>query len=131
MDTRKLNYYHKQITPLYGDGKLDENDVPTLDRLRGRVLDAYSEGKLNEKHYESLRSEISTLYEEIFRKKIESLGKNNGVVTSNKSKEEQVAQLRNEVEYAYSKGKINEKHYGLLSKAISKLNSSKENNDSS
>jgi YVTN family beta-propeller protein len=131
MDARKLNYYHKQITSLYGDGKLDENDVPTLDRLRGRVLDAYSEGKLNEKHYESLRSEISTLYEEIFRKKIESLGKNNGVVTSNKSKEEQVAQLRNEVEYAYSKGKINEKHYDLLSKAISKLNSSKENNDSS
>ncbi len=36
-------------------------------------MDAYSKGKINEKHYESLRNEISTLYEEIFRKKIDSL----------------------------------------------------------
>ena len=33
-DLAKLNYYHKQIASLYGDGKLDENDMEALDRLR-------------------------------------------------------------------------------------------------
>ena len=46
-DVKKLNYYHKEIASLYDDGKLDENDMEKLDRLRGRVTDAYSEGKVN------------------------------------------------------------------------------------
>jgi YVTN family beta-propeller protein len=119
-DVKKLNYYHKQIASLYGDGMLDENDIEALDQLRSRVSDAYSEGKLNEKHYESLRGEISTLYEEIFSKKINLLNNDNASATR-KARQEQLAQIKNEVEYAYSKGKINEKHYDLLTKAISNL----------
>ena len=54
MDSRKLNYYHKKIASLYwDDGKLDENDIQPLNRLRNSILDAYSKGKINEKHYES------------------------------------------------------------------------------
>ena len=54
MDSRKLNYYHKKIASLYwDDGKLDENDIQPLNRLRNSILDVYSEGKINEKHYES------------------------------------------------------------------------------
>jgi YVTN family beta-propeller protein len=121
-DVRKLNYYHKQIASLYGDGKLDESDIEALDRLRSRVLDAYSQGKINEKHYESLGNEISILYEEIFRRKIDSLD-NNNKTSNNKTTREQLDKIRNEVEYAYSKGKINDKHYDLLNKAISKLES--------
>jgi YVTN family beta-propeller protein len=121
-DVGKLNYYHKEIASLYGDGKLDENDIEALDRLRNRVSDAYSEGKINEKHYESLRDEISTLYEEIFGKKIESLSNDKSSAVK-KSIQEQLAQIRNKVEDAYSKGKINEKHYDLLTKAISNLDS--------
>jgi hypothetical protein len=49
------------LASLYGDGKLDENDIETMDRLRSRVLDAYSEGKINEKHYELLNEDISKL----------------------------------------------------------------------
>jgi hypothetical protein len=120
-DVGKLNYYHKQIASLYGDGKLDENDIEALDQLRSRVANSYSEGKLNEKHYESLRAEISTVYEEIFRKKIAALDGKNSYSVVKKPIEQQLSQLRDEVELAFSKGKITDKHFDLLSKAISKL----------
>jgi hypothetical protein len=99
-DVRKLNYFHKQIASLYGDGKLDEDDIESLDQLRRNVIDAYSEGKINEKHYESLRNEISILYEEIFRKKIDLLDNN---PSNNKATQEQLSQIRNEVEDASQK----------------------------
>jgi hypothetical protein len=35
--------------------------------------------------------------------------------------QQQLAQLKNETKYAFSKGKINEKHYDLLNEDISKL----------
>jgi hypothetical protein len=64
-----------------------------------------------------LKNEISILYEEIFRKRIDdALSKNHPT-----TREQQLAQIRNDVEYAYSKEKINEKHYDLLNKAISNL----------
>ena len=70
-DARKLNYYHTKIASLYGDdGKLDENDIEPLNRLRSSILDAYSKGKINEKHYESLKNETSILYEKIFRNRL-------------------------------------------------------------
>jgi YVTN family beta-propeller protein len=120
-DARKLNYYHKQIATLYRDGKLDENDIKPLNRLRSNILDAYSEGKINEKHYESLKDEISILYEKIFRNRIVSLGNDNP--SNKKSAQEQLTQLRNEVKQAYSEGKINDKHYELLSRDILDLES--------
>jgi YVTN family beta-propeller protein len=123
-DVRKLNYFHKQVVSLYGDGKLDENDTGALDRLRNNIGNAYSEGKINEKHYKTLRGEISTLYEETFRKKIAALdSNNNNYSVVKKPIQQQLAQIRDEVELAFSKGKINEKHYDLLNKAISKLDS--------
>jgi hypothetical protein len=72
-DARRLDYYHKKIRFLYDDGKLDENDIPVLDKLRANIVDTYSKGKLNEKYYGSLKDEISILYERIFRKMIGSL----------------------------------------------------------
>jgi hypothetical protein len=65
----KTNYFSIR------DRQLDENDIESLDRLRGNIIDSYSKGKLNENQYESLRNEISTLYEEIFRKRINALNK--------------------------------------------------------
>lgn len=121
-DVKKLNYFHKETASLYDDGKLDEKDIEALDRLRSRVSDAYSEGKVNEKHYESLKGEVSILYVEIYRKKIAALdGKNNNSVVRKPIQEHQLSQIRNEIEYAFSKGKIDEKHYDLLTKAISNL----------
>jgi YVTN family beta-propeller protein len=119
-DLRKLNGYHKQIASLYSDGKLDEKDIGPLDRLTSSILDAYSKGKINERHYESLRSEISILYEKIFRKRIEDIlirSSSNDPATVIDTKE-QLAEIRKDVKYAYSDGKINDKHYDLLNKDI-------------
>ena len=67
-DFRKLSYYHQRIKTLHNDGKLDENDFEDLDQLRNDIADAYSKGKINEIHYDSLKREASILYEEIFQK---------------------------------------------------------------
>jgi hypothetical protein len=37
-DVRKLNYFHKQISLLNGDGKVDEKDIESLDQLRGNII---------------------------------------------------------------------------------------------
>jgi YVTN family beta-propeller protein len=121
MDVRKLNFYHKQITSLYRDGKLDENDIEPLDKLRQSIVNGYSTGNLNEKHYENLKDETSILYDKIFRKRLDDALNNNNP-TGEKATQEQLAQIRNDVAYAYSEGKINEKHYVLLTKAIPNLN---------
>ena len=122
MDARKLNYYHKKIASLYGDdGKLDKNDIEPLNRLRSSILDAYSKGKINEKHYESLKNETSILYEKIFRNRINDSLNNYNNPSNKKTTEEQLAQIRNEIEYAYSEGKLNEKHYTNLVNNISML----------
>jgi YVTN family beta-propeller protein len=127
-DVLKLNSYHKEIARLDDDGRLDEEDIEALDELRKDIGNAYSEGKINEKHYETLRDEISTLYEEIFRKKIAALDNGNKYSVVKKPVQEQLGQMRDEVELAFSKGKINEKHFDLLTKAISNLSSKKANN---
>ena len=116
-DAGRLNNFHKKIKSLYDDGKLDENDIEALDRLRGKILDAYSKGKVNDKHYESLKSEISLLYEKIFRKRIDSLN-----YASNKEIiEKQLDKIKNNLENAYSEGKISELHYNLLKEKIAKI----------
>jgi YVTN family beta-propeller protein len=129
-EAKKLKYFHRQIATLNGEGKLDENHIRKLDVLRGEIADAYSKGKLNEKHYERLQGEISTLYEEIFRRKISTLFYINSGSVVKKPIQQQLAQIRNEVELSFSKGKLTEKHYDLLNKAISKLDSKDGNNSS-
>jgi hypothetical protein len=64
-----------------------------------------------------LKNEISILYDKIFRKRINDLLHN----ASKETTEEQLNKIKTDLEYAYSEGKINEKHYDLLSKAISNL----------
>ena len=128
-EANKLNYYHKQIASLPQDGKLDKKGIESLDQLRARISNAYSEGKLNEKHYENLKDEISMLYEKVFRKRInDSLNNDNSDI--NNLTQQQLTQIKNDVDYAYSEGKLNEKHYVLLDKAISKLDGKESDNTS-
>ena len=116
-ELRNFSYYLKVISSLCDDGKLDENDIYDLDRISGAILVAYSKGKINEKHYKSLKNEISILYEKIFRKRIDSLN-----YPSNKEiTEKQLDKIKNDVETAYSEGKISELHYNLLHQKISNL----------
>ena len=122
MDARKLNYYHKKIASLYGeDGKLDENDIEPLNRLRSSILDAYSKGKIDEKHYESLKNETSILYEKIIRKKINDSLNNNNKPSNKKTTEKHLAAIRNEIEETYLEGKLNETNYKNLINNISML----------
>lgn len=116
-DVGKLNYYHKKLKLLYSDGTLDEKDINALDELRVKIIDAYSKGKINEKHYGRLNNEISMLYEEIFKKRIESLSGS----LKNPSSKEQLKKLKDDLENAYSKQKITEQHYNLLNKKISDI----------
>jgi len=102
---------------LNGDGKLGEKDIESLDQLRGNIIDAYSRGNLNEKHNENLKNEMSVHYEKIFRRRIDDALNNSNNYTSKKIMTgEQLAQLRKEIKYVYSEGKINDKHYDLLNK---------------
>ncbi len=77
-------------------------------------MDAYSIGKINELHYNNLKNEISILYEEMFKKRIESL---NTAINQNGWKD-LFSQLKDDIEDAYSKQKITELHYNLLNKKI-------------
>ncbi|HEY6588063.1 MAG TPA: hypothetical protein VIY98_07205 [Nitrososphaeraceae archaeon] len=99
------------------DGKLDENDIEPLNRLRSSILDAYSEGKLNERHYESLVNNISMLYQEVFKKEIDSLNS----LTNNEDKIKLLSKVHSDIEDEYSKEKVTEKHYNLLKEKISEL----------
>lgn len=70
----------------------------------------------------------SILYEKIFRKRIDDAVNNKSAIK--KPRQEQLDQIRNEVEAAYSEGKIIEKHYNLLNKAISNRDGKERDNPS-
>ena len=111
-DIKNLNKYHERITWIYNDGKLDENDLGSLDHLRGSVSDDYARGKINKEHYENLEKEISSSYEEIYRKRLSIIN------PSDKGAKEKIKELQDDILYAFSKGKINETHYNILKEKI-------------
>jgi hypothetical protein len=98
-----------------------------LNRLRSSILDAYSKGKMSEIHYENIKNEISILYDKIFRKRIDDLLND---ASKKGTTEKQLDKIKTELEYAYSEGKLNEKHYNLLNKKISDYENSNSINTS-
>ena len=114
-DIKNLNKYHKRITLIYDDGKLDEKDIVSLNHLSGSISDDYSRGKINKEHYESLRNEVSSSYEEIFRKRLSTID------PSDKDSKEKAKKLQDDVLYAFSKGKIGETHYNILKEKIAEV----------
>jgi YVTN family beta-propeller protein len=115
-ENRRINWYHKQVNSLYDDGTLDQNDIKTLDRLKADISDAYAKGKLSDQHYQNLKSELSVLYEEVYRKRNDSL---NGILDRENSR--LLYKIKNDIEDAYAKGKISDQHYDLLNKKLSLL----------
>lgn len=118
---KKLNYYHKQICSIYSDGKLDENDLNSLDSLKKEITDLYSKGKIKNEHYNRLNEEISISYEQIYRKKINSINLLDRVIGKDDLKE-----IENDITEAYSKGKINKMHYKILKNKIADVIDNKE-----
>jgi uncharacterized membrane protein len=101
---------------------LDENDIDHLDRINKNIINAYSEGKINNEQYSNLKNEISVIYEEIFRKRVNSFN-HSGKKDSDR---EIIKKIEEDIKDAYSKGKISELHFNLLKEKIAKMN---PNND--
>jgi YVTN family beta-propeller protein len=113
---RTTNTYHKRISSFYEDNKLDYNDIAPLNKIKTDMSDAYAKGKISDAHYQNLKNEISVLYEEILKKRIDSFnGRNNtddgGLLD----------QIKYDIENTYAKGKISDEHYRNLKNEISVL----------
>ena len=111
------------MTSLYNDHKLDEKDLEGLDSMNSNIADAYAKGKINNEQHANLKKEVSALYEEIYRKQIDSLKESSD---SNANRKALIEQMREEILDAYSKGKIGELHYNLLNERIAKLTSKED-----
>jgi len=108
---KRANQYYERINRLYDDGKLDENNIPDVDKLKTGIAYTYANGKISDQHYTNLKSDISILYEEIYKKRIGKFDiESNGV---------QLDKIKNDITDAYAKGKISDQHYGLLNEMIS------------
>jgi YVTN family beta-propeller protein len=113
-DIRKLNQYHRRINLLYHNGKLDDEDIEPLDKLKDIISDDYAKGNLNELHYNNLKDEISVLYHKIYNNKLTKL--NQLSITSEKMNYMQ--KIKDEIIDEYAKGNLNELHYKLLEKKL-------------
>ena len=79
MQISRLNSYHRDMTDLFRE--LDKCELidlsgelaKQLNILNNKIINVYSEDKLNNDQYTNLKTEVSILYEEIYKKKIKSL----------------------------------------------------------
>ena len=100
---------------LYAGGRLDENDITPLDTLRGDITDAYAKGKLTDQQYTNMKNETSVLYEEIYKKKIDTINK----YRDDSTRREFLNNIKDDITDAYAKGKLTDQHYTLLNAKIS------------
>jgi len=99
----RLNSFYRKIH-LHGDGNIDQ-----LNTSHNQIINAYSEGKISNEQYATLKTELSILYETIFEIRIDS---SDGTGTL-------LNEVKEDVIDAYAKEKISEKHYNLLIEKIS------------
>lgn len=59
--SKNTEKYHKIVNSLYDDGKLDENDIESLDTLKRDITDAYAKGKISEPRHRKVVIIISFL----------------------------------------------------------------------
>jgi DNA-binding beta-propeller fold protein YncE len=112
-DIKKSIIHLKKLKTIYEEGRRDEVDLESLNKLKDEISDSFSKGKISQFHYSNLKEEISILYHEIFMKKIDSLDDDKGANLSSKLK------LIREIKDAFSKGKITELHYNMLMNKVS------------
>jgi len=111
----RLNNYHNEIISTHTD-KLETIDIGHLNELNERISSAYAKGKITEQHYGNLKKEVSSLYEDIYNKKLTL--SNSTIHTTNSSN---LNDIKEEISNAYAKGKITEQHYNLLMEKASDL----------
>jgi uncharacterized membrane protein len=108
------------MTSLYADGKLDESDTEHLNLIRKNIINANSKGKINNEQYTNLKEEISALYEEIYRKRLDAIKDSS---SEDVNRTVVIEKIQEDIKDAYSKGKISELHYNLLNEKITKMTS--------
>jgi hypothetical protein len=106
--------FKKEIDSL-NDGNNKNIDESRLYDLRKSIEDAYLKGKMNQQHYANLVNNISMLYQEVFKKEIDSLNS----LTNNEDKMRLLNKIHSDIQDAYSREKVTEKHYKLLKEKIS------------
>jgi hypothetical protein len=100
---------------------LSENDkVKQLSTIISDIEDMRAKGKINNEYYTNLKKETSILYQDIFKKKIDSL---NNVPEKDKGK--LLGEIKDDISDAYSKEKISELHYTLLKEKLSNYEKNK------
>jgi uncharacterized membrane protein len=112
-EAKIVSRYHYAIESLYNDNKIDEQDVTQLDKLKYDIANDYAKGRIGDKQYVNTKNEIPILYENIFRKMIDSL--NNFVDDNN------LRDVSDEVSAAYRNGKISNEQYQNIKNEISIL----------
>jgi YVTN family beta-propeller protein len=108
--TSRLNSFHQQMDLIYADRKLDKNETDQSNRLNKDISDSYAAGKITNEQYANLKNEVSTAYQEIFKKRIESITERNT---------EDLGKINNDITDAHSNGKLSNEHYANLKNEIS------------
>jgi hypothetical protein len=94
---------------------ISENDKEKqLSTITSNIENMHAKGKINNEYYTNLKKEASILYQEIFKRRIDSLNS-----PSNSNKEKLFIQLKDDLSDAYSKGQISELQYSLLKEKLS------------
>ena len=113
-----------EISISYGEIFTKEKD--SLDNLSGSdnltrlsaiindIEEMDAEGKINNERYAKLKKDTSILYQELFRRRIDSL---NTLPENDNGK--LLDEIKEDISDAYSKDKISELHYTLLEKKLS------------
>ena len=114
IDETSINYREIFKEKLNSLDSLSQNDKEKQLNNTKKNKDTYVKGKINSEQFTELKKEISIQYEEIYKKRMDSLND-----LCEEEKEKQISQIQDEIEEAYSKEKITELHYNLLQKKLS------------
>ena len=97
---------------IYADGKVDKNETDQSNTLNKDISDSYAAGKISNEQYTHLKNEVSTAFQEMFKKRIESYTNQNT---------EELDKIKNDIKNAYATGKIKNEHYTNLKDQISDI----------
>jgi YVTN family beta-propeller protein len=107
--TSRLNAFHLDMVSINKDG-LDQKDISKLSIMNQTISDYYAAGKITNEQYTNLKNEVYLAFQEIFKKRIESL-KEQDLEAINKT--------RDAIINAYNNGKLSSEYYTNLKNEIS------------
>ena len=107
--TSRLNAFHLDMVSINKDG-LDEKDISKLSIMNQTISDYYAAGKITNEQYTNLKNEVYLAFQEIFKKRIESVREQDL---------EAINKTRDDIINAYNNGKLSNEYYTNLKNEIS------------